>query len=379
MIQAQDYLEIRSIAAKFADSELVPIAGHIDENSEIPAAIYQKVAENGFMGIYIPEEYGGAGMDYLSYAIIVEEISRGCASTGVLISAHSSLCTWPILHFGTDVQKKYFLPRLAKGEVGCFLLSEPNSGSDAGGLITYAEEKTDHYIVNGVKNWITNGKQAKIGILLAKTQKSNDYRGVTAFAIDMNLPGIQVQKCEHKLGIKGSSTAQILFENVKVPKDCILLKKEQGFKVAMTTLDGGRIGIAAQALGIAEAAFRYAVKYSLERSAFGKTISEFQGIQFKIADMSTKIQASRLLIEYASTLKNRGLPYTKEAAQAKVFASEACNWIAKEAVQILGGNGYSKEYPVERHFRDAKITEIYEGTSEIQRIVIATAELKSAR
>jgi butyryl-CoA dehydrogenase len=374
-----DYREVRDMASKFADSELTPIAEQIDHNSEIPQDIYNKLAENGLMGIFIPEEHGGAGMDYLSYSIIVEELSRGCASTGVLVSAHSSLCTWPIMNFGTDEQKKKFLPRLAAGEVGCFMLSEPNSGSDAGALKCFVEDKGDHFEINGVKNWITNGKQAKIGVLLAKTEKTDNYKGVSAFAIDMNLPGIAVQKCEEKLGIKGSSTAQIVFEKVKVPKDSLLGGLGKGFKVAMSTLDGGRIGIAAQAVGIAEAAFRYAKKYSTERVAFGKPICEFQAIQFKLADMSTKIAASRLLIEHASHIKDKKGNYSKEAAQAKVFASEAAMWTTTEAIQVLGGNGYSKEYPVERHFRDAKITEIYEGTSEIQRIVIAANELKDLK
>jgi len=371
------YKEIRDMVAKFSDSEVAPLAAAIDHDAKIPAELIGKLFENGFMGSYVPEQYGGAGMDYSSYAIIVEEISRGCASTGVLISAHTSLCLWPILNFGTEEQKLKFLPGLASGGViGCFCLSEPNAGSDPGTLATFAEDKGDYYELSGTKNFITNGKDAGIAIVLAKTTKTNDHKGITAFIVDTKTEGFSVQKLEDKLGIKGSSTAQIWLNKVKVPKENILGVVGKGFGVALSTLDGGRIGIAAQALGIAEAAFRYAKSYSKQRIQFGKPISELQAIQFMLADMSTKIAASRLLIMNASYLKDNHLPYSKEAAQAKLFASESCMSIATKAIQVLGGNGYSKEYPVERHFRDAKITEIYEGTSEIQRIVIAANELK---
>ncbi len=370
------YLEIRDLVSKFADSEVAPLAAKIDHDGFIPQDLVNKLFENGFMSSYIPEEYGGAGMDYTSYAIIVEELSRGCASTGVLVSAHTSLCTWPILAYGNADQKKKFLPRLAGGEIGCFCLSEPNAGSDPGTLATFAEDKGDHYELSGTKNFITNGKDASIAIVLAKTTKTNDHKGITAFIVDTKTEGFQVQKLEDKLGIKGSSTAQIWLNKVKVPKENIIGEIGKGFKVALSTLDGGRIGIAAQALGIAEAAFRYAKKYSKERVQFGKPISELQAIQFMLADMSTATAASRLMIMHASYLKDNNLPYSKEAAQAKLFASEACMNITTKAIQVLGGNGYTKEYPVERHFRDAKITEIYEGTSEIQRIVIAANELK---
>jgi butyryl-CoA dehydrogenase len=372
-----EYKEIRDLVSKFSDSEVAPKAQEIDHNGKIPEDLIKKLFENGFMGSYIPEEYGGAGMDYTSYAIIVEEISRGCASTGVLISAHTSLCMWPILNFGTDEQKKKFLPGLASGGViGCFCLSEPNAGSDPGTLATFAEDKGDYFELSGVKNWITNGKDAGVAIVMAKTTKTNDHKGITAFIVETNTPGFKVQKLEDKLGIKGSSTAQIWLDKVKVPKANVIGVIGKGFNVALSTLDGGRIGIAAQALGIAEAAFRYAKSYSKQRIQFGKPISELQAIQFILADMSTKIAASRLLIMHASYLKDNHMPYGKEAAQAKLFASESCMSITTKAIQVLGGNGYSKEYPVERHFRDAKITEIYEGTSEIQRIVIAANELK---
>jgi butyryl-CoA dehydrogenase len=377
MYKAQ-YQEIRDLVSKFSDSEVAPLAQKIDHDGSIPKELVNKLFENGFMGSYIPEEYGGAGMDYSSYAIIVDEISRGCASTGVLISAHTSLCSWPILNFGTEVQKKKYLPKLASGGVvGCFCLSEPNAGSDAGSLTTFAEDKGDYFEISGVKNFITNGKDAGIALLLAKTTKSSDHRGVTAFIVETASEGFKVQKLEDKLGIKGSSTAQIWLDKVKVPKENVVGEVGKGFKIALATLDGGRIGIAAQALGIAEAAFRFSKKYSKERVQFGKPIADLQAIQFMLADMSTQIAASRLLIMQASFLKDQGLPYTKEAAQAKLFASESCMSIATKAIQILGGNGYTKEYPVERHFRDAKITEIYEGTSEIQRLVIAANELRN--
>lgn len=371
------YKEIRDLVSKFADTEVAPLAASIDHDGKIPEQLIAKLFENGFMGSYIPEEYGGAGMDYSSYSIIVEEISRACASSGVLISAHTSLCMWPILNFGTEDQKKKYLPGLASGGVvGCFCLSEPNAGSDPGTLGTFAEDKGDYYEISGTKNFITNGKDAGIAIVMAKTTKTNDHKGITAFIVETKTAGFSVQKLEDKLGIKGSSTAQIWLDKVKVPKENIIGVVGKGFNVALSTLDGGRIGIAAQALGIAEAAFRYAKGYSKQRIQFGKPISELQAIQFMLADMSTQIAASRLLIMNASYLKDNGLPYTKEAAQAKLFASEACMSITTKAIQVLGGNGYCKEYPVERHFRDAKITEIYEGTSEIQRIVIAANELK---
>lgn len=371
------YKEIRDLVSKFSDSEVAPLAAKIDHDGEIPKDLINKLYENGFMGSYIPEEFGGAGMDYTSYAIIVEEISRGCASSGVLISAHTSLCMWPILKFGSTEQKQKFLPDLASGgKIGCFCLSEPNAGSDPGTLATFAEDKGDYYELTGTKNFITNGKDAGIAIVMAKTTKTTDHKGMTAFIVDTTSEGFQVQKLEDKLGIKGSTTAQIWLNKVKVPKANIIGEVGKGFTVALSTLDGGRIGIAAQALGIAEAAFRYAKKYSKERIQFGKPICELQAIQFMLADMSTEIAASRLLIMHASYLKDNNLPYSKEAAQAKLFASEACMKITTKAIQVLGGNGYTKEYPVERHFRDAKITEIYEGTSEIQRIVIAANELK---
>jgi butyryl-CoA dehydrogenase len=380
MLMNESYIEVQDMLAKFSDKEVAPIAHDIDHNGNIPSDLVTKLGENGFLGSYVPEEYGGAGMDYMSYALIVEEISRNCASTGVLISAHTSLCVWPILNFGTEEQKKKFLPSLASGEkIGCFCLSEPNAGSDPGTLATFAVDKGDHFELSGTKNFITNGKEAGISVVFAKTSKSTNHKGITAFIVDTSSDGFNVQKLEDKLGIKGSSTAQIHFDKVKVPKENILGTFEKGFNVALATLDGGRIGIAAQALGIARGAFEYSRKYATERVQFGGPISRLQAIQFKIADMSTKIEASKLLIYNASSLKDKKMPYSKEAAQAKLFASESAMQITTEAIQVLGGNGYTKEYPVERYFRDAKITEIYEGTSEIQRIVIAASEFKEVQ
>lgn len=373
-----DYKEVRDMASKFSDSELAPIAAQIDKEGKIPESVVQKLGENGFLGIYVPEEYGGAGMDYVSYAIIMEELSRGCASSGVLVSAHNSLAVWPILAYGTEEQKKKYLPKMASGEwIGCFCLTEPNAGSDAGSLTTFAEDKGDHFEITGTKNFITNGREAKVAIVFAKTKKTPNHKGISAFIVDCDSPGFEVQKLEDKLGIKGSSTAQIVFDKVKVPKENLLSQLEKGFRVAMSTLDGGRIGIAAQALGIGEAAFRYALRYSTERNQFGAPISNLQAIQFMLADMSTKLAAARLLILDASEKKDNNGDYSKVGAQAKLFASEAAMWVTTKAIQVVGGNGYTKEYPVERHFRDAKITEIYEGTSEVQRIVIATSELKA--
>lgn len=372
-----DYQEIRDLVAKFSDSEVGPRGAQIDSEGKIPDELVKMLGDNGFLGSYVPEEYGGAGMDYTSYSIIVEEISRGCASTGVLVSAHTSLGIYPILAYGNEEQKKKYLPAMASGEkIGCFCLSEPNAGSDAGSLTTFAEDKGDYYEITGTKNFITNGKEAGVAIVFAKTRKTENYKGISTFIVDTDSEGFEVMKCEDKLGIRGSSTAQIAFDKVRVPKENLLGKEEKGFSIAMGTLDGGRIGIASQALGIAEAAFKYALRYSNERVQFGKPLSNLQAIQFMLADMSTKIAASRLLIYEASQLKDKAMSYSKQSAHAKLFASESAMWVTTKAIQVCGGNGYTKEYPVERYFRDAKITEIYEGTSEVQRIVIAMSELK---
>jgi len=376
MALSAHHQELKDYFAKFSDKEIAPIAAEIDKKGEIPQSIIDQLGANGFLGSYVPTEYGGAGMDYLSYALLVEEISRNCASTGVLISAHTSLCVWPILNYGNENQKKKYLPKLATGEhIGCFCLSEPNAGSDAGSLTTFATKTEGGYLINGVKNYITNGKEASIAVVLAKTTKTPNHKGISAFIVETKNKGFSIIKLEDKLGIKGSSTAQIAFDNYFVPDENLLGEYEKGFRIALSTLDGGRIGIAAQALGIARGAFEYALKYSKIRNQFGAPISQLQGVQFMLADMSTNIQASSLLIEHASHLKDQKKEYSKESATCKLFASETAMMVTTKAIQVLGGNGYTKEYPVERFFRDAKITEIYEGTSEVQRLVIASIEL----
>ncbi len=378
MLLDANHTELRDFIQKFAKAEVEPLADEIDKKGFIPKALQKKLGENGLMGSFIPAQYGGAEMDQLSYAIVIEELSRCCASTGVFVSAHTSLCLWPILNYGSDQQKERYLPKLAKGEsIGCFCLSEPDAGSDAGSLTTFAEDCGDHYLVSGTKNWITNGKEADVAIVFAKTEKTSDYKGISALIVEMKSPGIEILKIEEKLGIRGSSTAQIAFDKVKVPKENLLFKEKKGFSVAMATLDGGRIGIAAQALGISEAAFSYAKKYAKERVQFGAPLANLQGIQFMVADMSWKIASSRLLIYDSAHRKQAGMDFSKQAAQAKLVASEAAMWITTKAIQVCGGNGYTTEYPLERFFRDAKITEIYEGTSEIQRLVIAANEFKS--
>ncbi|MBF0441622.1 MAG: acyl-CoA dehydrogenase family protein [Oligoflexales bacterium] len=378
MIIDKEYSVVKDAVEKFSNNEIMPRAAAIDEEGEIPKDLRAKIAENGFMGILVPEEYGGSGMKSIEYSIIVEEISRGCASCGVLVAAQNSLANGPIIDFGTDSQKRKYLPKLASGEhVGCFCLTEPNAGSDAGSIQTVASDKGTHYELTGTKSFVTNGKEADVAIVFAKTTNTKDHRGISAFIVETKTPGFSVNRCEKKLGIKGSSTAQIFLDKVQVPKENLLGEREKGFKIAMHTLNSGRISIGAQAVGIAEAAFRYAKKYSTERIQFGSPISSLQGIQFMIAEMSTRLAASRLLVHHASELKDIGLDYSKASAQAKLYAAESAMWITTKAIQIVGGNGYTKEYPVERHFRDAKITEIYEGTSEIQKVIIAAAELKA--
>ena len=323
------------------------------------------------MGHFVDERYGGSGVDYLSYAIAIEEISKACASTGTIVTAHNSLACGPILDFGTEEQKKKYLEPLCTDSLGCFSLSEPDSGSDATSIKTSAVRKGGFYVLNGTKNWVTNGREAKIAVVFARTGNVAGSRGITAFIVDLDSSGVSFGKPEDKLGIKGSITSQIIFSNCEIPQDCVLGSEGEGFRIAMSTLDAGRIGIAAQAVGIAQAVLDASLRYSLQREAFGRKISDFQAIQFMLADMATRIETSRLLTHKASLMKDRGEKYTKYSAMAKLHASETAMWVATKGVQIHGGNGYTTDYPVERHFRDAKITEIYEGTSEIQRIVIA--------
>ncbi len=368
---------IRKTVRDFAESEVAPKAGPMDEAEEYDYTLWDKMAEMGLTGIPFPEEYEGAGMDNVCYAIAVEELSRVCASTGVLISAHTSLCAWPIYAFGTEEQKQKYLVPLASGKkIGALGLTEPSAGSDAGSVKTSAVLDGDEYVLNGSKIFITNGEKADIYVIIASTDKTKGHRGTAAFIVEKGTPGFTFGKKEHKMGIRASSTYELVFENCRVPRENLLGEDGKGFKIALMTLDGGRIGIAAQALGIAQGAFDEALKYSKVREQFGKPISSFQGLQWMLADMATRIEAARLLVYKAAYLKDQGEPYSKESAMAKLFASECAMWVTTKAVQIFGGYGYTREYPVERMMRDAKITEIYEGTSEVQRIVIAANLLK---
>ncbi|KAA5807225.1 acyl-CoA dehydrogenase [Thermoanaerobacterium thermosaccharolyticum] len=368
---------VRRVVREFAEKEVAPKAKEIDQTEEFPWDTVKKMAQNDMMGIPYPEEYGGAGGDYLSYIIAVEEISRACATTGVILSAHTSLGSFPIYQWGTEEQKRKYLVPLAKGEkLGAFGLTEPNAGTDAAGQQTTAVLDGDHYVLNGSKIFITNGGKADIYIIFAMTDKSKGTRGISAFIVEKDFPGFSIGKIEEKMGIRASSTAELVFEDCIVPKENLLGKEGEGFKIAMATLDGGRIGIAAQALGIAQAALDEEIKYAKERQQFGRPIGKFQGIQWYIADMATRINASRWLVYNAAWRKQVGLPYTMEAAMAKLYASETAMFVTTKTVQIFGGYGFTKDYPVERFMRDAKITEIYEGTSEVQKMVISGNLLK---
>ncbi len=368
---------IRDTARTFATQEVLPQAAAIDRQHRFPKELVAKMGELGLMGVAVPEAWGGAGMDTVSYALALEEISRACASTGVIMSVLNSLVCDPILRYGSDQQKQRWLPALAGGPaLGCFALSEPEAGSDASAQRTTAARDGAGFVINGTKNFITNGPVADVVLLFATTEPGKRAHGISAFLVPMDTPGLKVGAVDDKLGIRGAPSAQIFFTDCAVGADAMLGKPGEGFKIAMSTLDGGRIGIAAQAVGIARAAFEDATKYALERKTFGQPIAEHQAIQFKLADMCTEIDAARLLVWRAAVKKDAGGRYTSEAAMAKLYASEAANRAAKEAVQIFGGYGYLTDFPVERHFRDAKITEIYEGTSEIQRLVIASALLK---
>lgn len=368
---------ISEMCRNFAATELAPIAGKLDKEHKYPAEQVKKLGELGMMGVSVSPDFGGAGMDYLSYAIAIEEISRGCASTGVIMSVNNSLYCGPVEKYGTKEQKEQFLTPCASGKkLGCFMLSEPGNGSDAGAASTTATDAGDHYVLNGSKAWITNAHDADYGVVLATTDKSLKHKGISAFIVDMKAPGVSIGKKEDKLGIRASSTGTVTFEDCKIPKQNLLGESGMGFKIAMGTLDSGRIGIAAQALGIAQASLDCAVAYSKQRKAFNKPISSLYAIQEKIADISMKLEASRLLTFKAAMLKSAGKPFIKDAAQAKLMASETATFASHAAIQILGGMGYVSDMPAERHYRDARITEIYEGTSEIQRLVIAGAVLK---
>ena len=365
------------MVAKFGKEEIAPVARENQEKEAFPEEIVKKCGELGLFGVAYPAEYGGAGMDFVSYMLAVEGISRYCASTGVIISAHSSLALDPIFRFGTEEQKKKYMPDMCSGKkIGCHALTEPGAGSDVSSIKTTAKLVGDKWVLNGTKLFITNGGEAEVIVAFASTEPSQKTRGISTFIVEKGTPGYSVGKLEHKLGIKSTSTAELLFEECAIPKENLLGELNKGFKVAMVTLDGGRLGIASQALGIARASIEDAIEYSKEREQFGQPISNFQAIQWMLADMATDHEASWLLVYRASLMKDLGLKYSKEAAMAKLKASETASFCAAKAVQILGGYGYTKEFDVERYMRDAKITEIYEGTSEIMRLVISANILK---
>ncbi|MBH2005199.1 MAG: acyl-CoA dehydrogenase [Sphingobacteriia bacterium] len=378
----EEHLMIQKAARDFAKNECLPGVIDRDENQRFPREQVTKLAELGFMGMMVAPEFGGAGMDAISYVLAMEEVSKVDASTSVSMSVNNSLVCWGLETFGNEAQKRKYLTPLAQGRkdgelyIGAFLLSEPEAGSDATSQQTTAEDKGEHYLINGTKNWITNGSTASVYLVIAQTDPSKGSKGINAFIVEKNSPGVTVGAKENKLGIRGSDTHSILFNDVKVPKENRIGEDGFGFKFAMKTLAGGRIGIASQALGIASGAYELALAYSKQRKAFGKEIMHHQAIQFKLADMATRIEAARLLCLKAAWEKDNGHDYTLSSSMAKVFASETAMWVATEAVQIHGGYGFVKEYHVERLMRDAKITQIYEGTSEVQRIVISRSILK---
>jgi butyryl-CoA dehydrogenase len=369
---SDDHEALVRMVRDFANREVRPLAAEIDREHRYPKELVARMAELGLMGIEVPPELDGSGLDPVAYVLAMEEVSTACASTGVIMSVNNSLVCDPLMKFATEAQKERWLRPLACGDkLGCFQLSEPNAGSDAAAQTTVAVRDGDGFVINGVKNWITNGPQADTGILFAMTDKEKGHKGITAFIIDMNAEGVSRGPKDDKLGIRASHSCQIFYTDHRVSADQVLGEVGGGFKVAMATLDCGRIGIAAQALGIARAAFEAATEYACDRKTFGKRIADHQGIAFKLADMATEIDAARMLTYRAAAMKAAGKRHSKESAMAKLYASEVANKVAKDAIQVFGGNGYVTEYPVERHFRDAKITEIYEGTSEIQRVVIA--------
>ncbi len=371
----QDQKEIQAVTRDFAKAEIEPHAAQWDRDHHFPRELFDKLAELGLMGACVPEEYGGAGVDFPSYILVLEELSRADAGVGVTVAVHTSAVTLPILAYGTDEQKSRFVPPLARGEhLGAFALTEPEAGSDAGAIRTKAEPDGGGWTITGAKQWITNGRYSGTFLLFARTDASTaGARGVSAFILDAD--HVRVTRDEEKLGLNSSVTNDIVVEGARVERDRLLHEENRGFRVAMTTLDGGRIGIAAQALGIAQAAYDVAREYAVERQAFGHRIGDFQAIQHKLANMSMELDAARLLVYRAAWLKEQGRPHTEEGAKAKLFASEMARRQTAEAIQVLGGYGYTKDFPVERYYRDAKITEIYEGTSEIQRLVIARSIL----
>lgn len=373
----EDQRMFKEAARDFTSERLAPLAQEFDEKEEIPKEIYKELSELGYLGMLLPEEYGGSGTDFLSYILVMEEFAKVCAALEISISVHNSLVSGAIYGFGTEDQKKKYLPRLAKGELfGAYSLTEPTAGTDAGSLKTTAVLKGDHYLVNGTKSFVTNAGIADLVILFVLTNPQAKSKGISCLIVEKGCEGLNVGAKEKKMGIRGSDTRELSFEDCKVPKENLLGEENKGFKLALTLLDPSRVAVGAQSVGIAQAALDEALKYSKERVQFGQPICNFQAIQFKLADMATQIDAARLLVYRAASLHDRKIRCTREAAMAKLYASEVANWVVNEAVQIHGGYGYMKEYAVERYFRDARVTEIYEGTSEAQRIVISRDLLK---
>ncbi len=369
---SEEHIQLQQTFREFAENEVKPLAKELDETERFPTETVQKMAEMGMMGLPIPEELGGSGVDQLGYVLAVEELSKVCATTGIILSAHTSLCCWPIMAFGTEEQKEKYLKPLASGQkLGAFALTEPSAGTDASMQKSTAVLDGDHYILNGNKVFITNAGAADVFIVFAMTDKEQGTRGITAFILERDMPGFTMGKPENKMGLRASSTCELVFDNVRVPVENRLGAEGKGFKIAMATLDGGRIGVGAQAVGIAQGAIDEAVKFTKERIQFGRRISQFQNTQFTLADMQTRTDAARMLVWRAAAAEQEGQPYTHLAAMAKLFASETASYVANRAVQLCGGYGYTKDYPVERMMRDAKVTEIYEGTSEVQRMVIS--------
>lgn len=372
MALTEEQKMMRDLAREFAQNEIEPVAAEIDETSTFPLENLKKMAELGLLGIPFEEEYGGSGMNIMAFALAMEEFGVACGSTALSVAAHVSLCSTPIYMFGSEAQKKKYLPDLLNGnKIGSFCLSEPASGSDAGALTTRAQRDGDGYVINGSKQWVTNGGYASTFVVFAKTNPDAGTKGISAFIVDKDMPGVVIGKKEDKMGLRASDTRQINFENVRVPAENLLGEENKGFIYALKTLDGGRIGIGAMSVGLGRAALEHASRYADERVAFGKKIGRFQAIQWYIADMATQLEAARLLVYQAAQLRDAGQPYSKEAAMAKLFASESAMKAADKGIQILGGYGYSRDYPLERIFRDTKLMEIGEGTSEVQRIVIS--------
>ncbi|MGI6177058.1 MAG: acyl-CoA dehydrogenase [Eubacterium sp.] len=368
---------VQKMVRAFAKTEVEPLAADIDQTHRFPTETVEKMAKYGMMGIPFPTKYGGAGGDEVSYAITIEELAKVCASTAVIVSAHTSLCCWPIYKYGTEEQKMKYLPDLLSGKkLGAFGLTEPNAGTDASGQQTRAVLDGDEWVLNGAKCFITNGGYANVFVIMAMTDKSLGNHGISSFIVEKTDPGFSIGKTEDKMGISASSTTELIFQNCRIPKDRLLGQQGKGFKVAMSTLDGGRIGIASQALGIAEGALEVTIDYMKQRKQFGKKLSQMQALQFVVADLATRIEASKLLVYKAAFCEDQGISYTVPAAMAKLYAAETASYVTNKCVQLHGGYGYTKDYPVERMMRDAKITEIYEGTSEVQRIVISNSLLR---